>query len=542
MSRLRSRMTLGVVSVVVAATAFAVIPGAGAQVVTPTSVRTVDGTLRLHMGTTGSPLDFFRWEPVGGPNIQQAITGGCPVTGPAGAGAVAALTAGKIGSSFSLNQVGLKNHTLGIKFLNCGAIDATNWEFRLALGAPTGVDADTAADYADIDLRGSSGAIAVVTFLRSGSVVGTAEVTIPSSKVTRLQFGDLDPETQNPLFDQIRLRPKKAFTSVALGGGSATTADTTFRVVTETPFEAALCPGDELTTGAGDDFVATVTNVATGPSECDDPAPVSLTTTAGEVEDTALLEKGESANDVQLTLHVEWPDAPAPDTGRTPASQVQYGNGPIHDISGVDGSGWIPDAPRGRVLVPHQAGHRPSTATAPSRRTRTSSGSETPSSRGTGSSRLSRGGRSGDPDDAEVREQGLGVVAERTAPRGSSGHRSAMARSVHARSNAEPSSSARRRLSCMAARRPRRIAEPRHGLAPHALEHRAAAPSAPTSASAAASASSASSVEDRRLREPRRGLLRLAVGRLRVEERARFREQRLSLVVVGRTAPTARPR
>ena len=244
------------------------------------------------------------------------------------------LTGGKTGSSFSLSQVGLKNHNLGVRFLNCGAIDAPNWELRLGLGAPTGVDADTAADYADLDLRGTSGAIAVVTFLRNGSVVATGEVTIPSSKMTRLQFGDVDPETENPLFDQIRLRPKKILTSVALGGGSATTADTTFRVVTETPFEAALCPGEELSTSEGDDFSATVTNVADGDAECSDPAPVSLTTTAGAGDDpdTALLEKGEAANEVQLTLHVEWPDAPAPGDGSTPASQVQYGDGPIHDI------------------------------------------------------------------------------------------------------------------------------------------------------------------------------------------------------------------
>lgn len=351
---MRSWRTLGVVAVVALAGALMVMPGAGAQVVTPVTVRTTDGTLHLHMGAAtpdGAFTDYFRFDTPSTTGPQQQITGVCPnpVNGPTGPAALANLTGGRVGSSFSINQVGLKSHTLGIKYLNCGAVDATNWELRMSLGTAIGIDANTAADYADLDLRGSSStAVAVVTFLRAGTVVATREVTMGPTKAARLTFGNLsDPTGSNLLFDEIRLRPKKVLTSVSLGGGSGSTnaTDSIFRVVSETQFEAGLCPGgDPLTTNEA--FPATVSRLGESDPTCADPAPVSLDTSIDDSGDAvATLTKGAAANDVPLTMHVDWPDATAPSPGITPATLVDYGTD-AHPIQWCEAdSGGFPTLP-----------------------------------------------------------------------------------------------------------------------------------------------------------------------------------------------------
>ncbi len=347
-----------------------VMPGALAQTPEPVVVRSEDGVLRLHLG---SDADYFRFDTADGSGgytdgAVQSIVGSCPLTavGTEGQPQWATLVGGKIGSSFSLSQVGLKNDSLGVKYLNCDRVDAPNWALRLGLGSAADLDpdapeppaVDVAIDYAEIELEGFSNVTVVADLMLHGTTVATLEKAIGGSGTNvRWIIGNHDdPGRTNVLFDQIRLRPKKWFTSFSLEGGAEGTAprgslgtildtnDSLFRVVSETQFADSLTCDESLTEGGDGTPAATLSRPADA-SSCDQEAAVTLITRPGEVEilkDTSVL--------TELELQVAW--EPEPATNPAPATEIDYGDGAgPHPMAWclADGedAGTFPDLPAG---------------------------------------------------------------------------------------------------------------------------------------------------------------------------------------------------
>ncbi len=218
-----------------------IVPGTVAQSET---VRTEIGVLRLHLDS-GVNQRYFRFDtPTEGgytAGTQQTINGLCPVTSLTGP-AWADLTGGS--TSFSLNQVGISNNGLGIRFLNCGRVDAPNWALRVKLGAA--IDGPgVGVDRAELDLQGWGNVTAVADLFLDGTMVDSVTQFISGNGSRALMVIDRTGET---LFDEIRLHPRNLFDAVALRGGGAGspsaaagtlranlgTSDTVFRVVSET--------------------------------------------------------------------------------------------------------------------------------------------------------------------------------------------------------------------------------------------------------------------------------------------------------------------
>ena len=212
-----------------------VVSGSVAQ---STPVRTEVGILRLHLDTDGK---YFRFDtPTTTPGALQSINGSCPVTSLAGPSQWVDLTGGS--TSFSLNKVGLKDNGLGVKYLNCGRVDASNWSLRIRLGSA--IDGPgIGVDLAELDLQGWSNVTAVADLYLDGTKVDSVTKPISGSG-TRARM--VINRTGKALFDEIRLHPKNTLTSLALRGGgtgspaagtlgaSLGTNDTLFRVVSET--------------------------------------------------------------------------------------------------------------------------------------------------------------------------------------------------------------------------------------------------------------------------------------------------------------------
>ncbi len=247
------------------------VPGGAAS---SAPVRAEVGVLRLHLDTDGK---YFRFDTRAGTSYTQGtpqlINGSCPVTSLTGPSWVN-LTGGS--TSFALNQVGLKDNGLGVKFLNCGRVDAPNWALRLKLG--TGIDAPgVGIDRAELDLQGFSNATAVADLFLDGTKVDTVTQAISGSGTRARMVID---RTGKSIFDEIRLHPKNLLTSVALRGGGAGspvastlgsalgTNDTLFRVVSEsnaaelsvtkTPVASPISAGEDA------EFNITVSNGPTG--------------------------------------------------------------------------------------------------------------------------------------------------------------------------------------------------------------------------------------------------------------------------------------
>ncbi len=210
-----------------------VVSGSVAQ---STPVRTEVGMLRLHLDNDGKYFRFDRPTP----GAVQSIAGSCPVTSLTGPQWVN-LTGGT--TSFTLNRVGLSNNGLGVKYLNCGRVDAPNWALRIKLGTDIDTGPGIGVDRAELDLQGWGNATAVADLYFNGAKVDSVTKPISGSG-TRVRM--VIDRTGKPLFDEIRLHPKNLLTSIALRGGgtgspspstvgsSLGTNDTLFRVVSET--------------------------------------------------------------------------------------------------------------------------------------------------------------------------------------------------------------------------------------------------------------------------------------------------------------------
>ena len=240
------------------------VPGGAAS---SAPVRAEVGVLRLHLDTDGK---YFRFDTRAGTSYTQGtpqlINGSCPVTSLTGPSWVN-LTGGS--TSFSLNQVGLKDNGLGVKFLNCGRVDAPNWALRVKLG--TGIDAPgVGIDRAELDLQGFSNATAVADLFLDGTKVDTVTQAISGSGTRARMVID---RTGKSIFDEIRLHPKNLLTSLALRGGGAGspvastlgsalgTNDTLFRVVSESNSPVTKTPvASPVSAGEDAAFDITVTN------------------------------------------------------------------------------------------------------------------------------------------------------------------------------------------------------------------------------------------------------------------------------------------
>lgn len=241
------RKRIGLLLGVMALMGAIVVPGTAAQSET---VRMEVGVLRLHLDS-GANQRYFRFDTRAGDGYTQGIPqlinqsqSPCPVSSLSGPQWVS-LTAGT--TSFALNQVGLSNNSLGVRFLNCGRVDAPNWALRIKLG--TDIDplnppaSGIGVDRAELDLQGWGGVTAVADLFLDGAPTGSVTQFISGTGTRARMVID---RTGLSLFDEIRLHPRDSFDSVALRGGGAGspprstmglalgTDDSLFRVVSET--------------------------------------------------------------------------------------------------------------------------------------------------------------------------------------------------------------------------------------------------------------------------------------------------------------------
>jgi hypothetical protein len=270
----KRRRKIGLLFGVMALLGAIVVPGSVAQ---STPVRTEVGVLRLHLDNDGK---YFRYDTTT-PGVLQSINGSCP-------GAVTSLSGpqwvnlGGGTTSFSLNKVGLKDNGLGVKYLNCGRVDAPNWALRIKLGTGIDVGPGIGVDRAELDLQGWGNATAVADLYFNGTKVDSVTKAISGSGARAIMVID---RAGKPLFDEIRLHPKYLLTSVALRGGGAGspaaapgtlratlgTTDTLFRVVSETDHgpaaKIAFASGPTSTPAGGtmDDVTVKVTDAADNP-------------------------------------------------------------------------------------------------------------------------------------------------------------------------------------------------------------------------------------------------------------------------------------
>lgn len=303
----------------------------------PVTVRLDEGVLRLHLGAQ----DYFRFDAASGTSpADQAITGSCPIS--LGSPQLVTLTGGRRTGSpgQSVNNVGLKNDGLGIKFLNCGTVDLPDWELRLKLGSVidngTVGDGEVAVDYAEVELEGFGGVRVIADLYRNNTFQATQQLAITGNGTNaRLIVGTLnDTNDSNVLFDEIRLRPKSLFTSFSLEGGaealsanrgplgvSLETDDTLFRVVKQQTFDAVLECGGPALTVPGEAGVVTVSNVNVPGCEG---IPVNVEVGAN----TVLLTKPPVDDGAVLSMTIVWAieDAENP----LPATLIDYDDaGPL---------------------------------------------------------------------------------------------------------------------------------------------------------------------------------------------------------------------
>ena len=215
----KSRGRIGLLLGIMALLGAILVPGGVAG---STPLRSEVGKLFLHLDSDGK---YFRFDKLTGGSYamgtKQLINGSCPVTSLSGPDQWVQLGGGT--TTFPLNQVGLKDNGLGIRYINCGRVDATNWALRLKLGAA--IDGPgMGVDLADLDLQGWGNATAVADLYLDGTKVDSVTKAIPGSGTRARLVID---RTGKSLFDEIRLHPKNAFTSIALRGGSAGRTRTT---------------------------------------------------------------------------------------------------------------------------------------------------------------------------------------------------------------------------------------------------------------------------------------------------------------------------
>jgi len=138
------------------------------------------GVLRLHLGSTGSPKDYFKWQPTTGSDtgaITQSISpsGPCGLTPESGALVGLFATGGSVG--FVSDGIGVKGPGEGTG-QPCGRVDAGQ---TLSLQLGTGLT-NKALDFAEIDLEGKFGAAFTITgSLGTSSKTETYATTGPDS-------------------------------------------------------------------------------------------------------------------------------------------------------------------------------------------------------------------------------------------------------------------------------------------------------------------------------------------------------------------------